>query len=142
MLRVFQSNINPKFHLAIDNAKIMGQVRPSVNYSSQNSILCKYCVNPIYFNVHVCYILLQGRGGSYCELKVRVQEDRSILFESAKYANQHLTVTNSGKPGDPRGSADPSKQFYVYCKVRSTNGSLRKNITTLVIRKVFTETFA
>ena len=26
MLRVFQSAINPKFHLAIDNAKVMGHV--------------------------------------------------------------------------------------------------------------------
>ena len=62
-------------------------------------------------------ILGQGKGGTYCELKVRFQPDRSVLLESMKYPGQHVTVLQSGKMGDPRGAiGTPTREFYVYVK--------------------------
>ncbi|ELT98105.1 hypothetical protein CAPTEDRAFT_225952 [Capitella teleta] len=67
-------------------------------------------------------LLGQGKGGSFSEFKIKVQEDRSVCFESTKYIGQHLAILSNGRPGNPRGQAtDPSKQFYVYCK-----GTLRQ----------------
>ena len=59
----------------------------------------------------------QGKGGSYCEFRVRAQEDRSVILESVKYFGQQLTVHPNGRMGDPRAhSGDPTKQFHIYCK--------------------------
>lgn len=42
----------------------------------------------------------------------------SILLESLKFPNQHLTVTRRGTMGDPRThDIDASKLFYAFCKV-------------------------
>jgi hypothetical protein len=64
-------------------------------------------------------IIVQGKGGPYCELRVRVQPDRTTLFESVKNALQFLTIGADGSTADPRGILDkePSRRFYVYAKV-------------------------
>ncbi len=86
-----------------------------IGVSSFCNTLVYYFSGSVLFHV---YLSIQGRGGSYCEFRVRVQEDRSILLESNKYSGQHMNVGTSGKPGDPRGDiSDPSRHFYVYCKV-------------------------
>ena len=42
----------------------------------------------------------------------------SLMLESVKYPNQHLTVTKRYTMGDPRThQIDNSKLFYAYCKV-------------------------
>lgn len=61
----------------------------------------------------------QGKGGPYCEFRVRIQQDRTALFESVKNPLQFLTIGADGTPGDVRGILDkePSRRFYVYIKV-------------------------
>ncbi|XP_077990949.1 uncharacterized protein LOC144445282 [Glandiceps talaboti] len=62
-------------------------------------------------------VLGQGKGGAYCEFRVRVQEDRSIVLESVKTPGQFVTFLASGKSHDTRGSSiGPSRQFITYVK--------------------------
>ena len=70
-----------------------------------------------------CFLSCQGKGGSYCEFRVRVQHDRTVMFESAKYPLQFLNIQPNGRPGDPRSGdlADPNKTFVVYAKVKEWN---------------------
>uniref|UniRef100_H2XXL5 PLAT domain-containing protein n=1 Tax=Ciona intestinalis TaxID=7719 RepID=H2XXL5_CIOIN len=70
-------------------------------------------------------VLGQGKGGSFCEFQVKVQSDRSVIFESCKYNGQHITFDPSGKPADTRGQ--PSAQgrlFTVYVKGCFRDGSI------------------
>ena len=61
---------------------------------------------------------VKGRNGVYCEFKIRVQDNRTLQFESVRFKSQFLTLLPSGKPGEPRGeSSGPTKHFYAYCKV-------------------------
>ncbi|KAL4236121.1 hypothetical protein ACF0H5_004507 [Mactra antiquata] len=64
-----------------------------------------------------------GKGGPYCEFRVRVQQDRSTIFESVKNPLQFLTIGADGCPGDVRGvlDKDPSRRYYVYSKVSHTD---------------------
>ncbi|XP_052774352.1 lipoxygenase homology domain-containing protein 1-like isoform X2 [Mya arenaria] len=59
-----------------------------------------------------------GKGGPYCEFRVRVQQDRTTLFESVKNSLQFLTIGADGTPGEVRGILDkePSRRFHVYAK--------------------------
>ncbi|XP_074641254.1 lipoxygenase homology domain-containing protein 1-like [Tubulanus polymorphus] len=78
-----------------------------------------------------------GRGGAYCEFRVRVQPDRSVMLESCKHNMQYINVQTDSKTGDTRGSqADPSKQFVVYCK-----GMLRDQGTIMLCTSL-TQTIA
>ena len=65
------------------------------------------------------HYISQGKGGPYCEFRVRVQEDRTSMFESVKNALQFLTFGADGLPGEVRGILDkePSRRFHVYAKV-------------------------
>ncbi|CAH1776005.1 unnamed protein product [Owenia fusiformis] len=85
MVRVFNSVANPRFWIAIDNAKLG----------------------------------TQGRGSAYCDFRIRVQQDRSILLESVKYPLQQMTILPTGQAGDCRSnttSPTVNRQFYAYCK--------------------------
>lgn len=64
--------------------------------------------------------MLQKGSGPYCEFRLRVQGDRSIMFESVKNPLQFLTFDEEGHPADIRGILDKEKtrRFFVYCKVR------------------------
>lgn len=68
--------------------------------------------------VDLCWFL-QSKPGAYTEFRVRVQDDRTIMFEAVKNALQFLTFNESGKIGDTRGILDkePIRRFHVYCKV-------------------------
>ena len=87
-----------------------------------------------------CFLSCQGKGGSYCEFRVRVQHDRTVMFESAKYPLQFLNIQPNGRPGDPRSGdlADPNKTFVVYAKVKEWNNSFlasaRLNVFFLFLR--------
>ena len=61
----------------------------------------------------------QGKGGPYCEFRVRVQADRTTLLESVKNPLQFITIGPDGSPGEVRGILDkePTRRFYVYAKV-------------------------
>ena len=60
----------------------------------------------------------QGQGGAVCELRVKVQPDRSVVLESVKHAMEHITIRQNGRPGDARGSTmGPQTEFVCYCKV-------------------------
>ncbi|WAR22969.1 LOXH1-like protein [Mya arenaria] len=64
------------------------------------------------------YVIMHGKGGPYCEFRVRVQQDRTTLFESVKNSLQFLTIGADGTPGEVRGILDkePSRRFHVYAK--------------------------
>ena len=64
-------------------------------------------------------ISFQGKGGPYCEFRVRVQADRTTLLESVKNPLQFVTIGPDGSPGEVRGILDkePTRRFYVYAKV-------------------------
>ncbi|KAH3831729.1 hypothetical protein DPMN_104999, partial [Dreissena polymorpha] len=59
-----------------------------------------------------------GKGGPYCEFRVRVQQDRTTMFESVKNPLQFLTIGADGLPGEVRGILDkePARRFHVYAK--------------------------
>ncbi|KAK7503970.1 hypothetical protein BaRGS_00004702, partial [Batillaria attramentaria] len=59
-----------------------------------------------------------GRGGPYCEFRLHVQNDRTVMMEGVKSPLQFISLLDSGKLGDPRGilDKDPGKRFHVYCK--------------------------
>ena len=80
-------------------------------------------------------ISLQGKGGPYCEFRVRVQADRTTLLESVKNPLQFVTIGPDGSPGEVRGILDkePTRRFYVYAKV-SVSGIM------LVFKGLKTET--
>ncbi|XP_021373395.1 lipoxygenase homology domain-containing protein 1-like isoform X2 [Mizuhopecten yessoensis] len=63
-------------------------------------------------------ITMQGMGGPYCEFRVRVQHDRSVMLESMKNPLQFVTFGEDGQPDDVRGVLDkePTRRFFVYCK--------------------------
>lgn len=54
---------------------------------------------------------------------MRVQDDRTSLFEAVKNPLQFLTIAADGTPGEVRGILDkePSRRFYVYAKVGNLN---------------------
>ncbi|XP_061166198.1 lipoxygenase homology domain-containing protein 1-like [Saccostrea echinata] len=63
-------------------------------------------------------MVMHKGSGPYCEFRLRVQGDRSIMFESVKNPLQFLTFGEDGHPEDVRGILDKEKtrRFYVYCK--------------------------
>ncbi|XP_069127319.1 uncharacterized protein [Argopecten irradians] len=63
-------------------------------------------------------ITMQGMGGPYCEFRVRVQHDRSVMLESVKNPLQFVTFGEDGQPDDVRGVLDkePTRRFFVYSK--------------------------
>ena len=65
------------------------------------------------------FVNFQGKGGPFCEFRVRVQQDRTVLLESVKNPLQFITIGANGAPGEVRGILDkePSRRFYVYIKV-------------------------
>nr|XP_006814608.1 PREDICTED: lipoxygenase homology domain-containing protein 1-like [Saccoglossus kowalevskii] len=75
-------------------------------------------MNPSYhLAVDHCKVLGQGKGGAYCEFRVRTHQDRSVSLESVKTPSQFVTFLANGRSGDTRGSSvGPSKQFVTYVK--------------------------
>ncbi|XP_064626993.1 lipoxygenase homology domain-containing protein 1-like isoform X2 [Lineus longissimus] len=66
-----------------------------------------------------------GRPSIYSEFRVFIQPDRSAMFESVKFPVQHINIQKDGYPGDARGSvANPSKQFFVYCRGQFRDDSI------------------
>ncbi|XP_048764444.2 lipoxygenase homology domain-containing protein 1-like isoform X2 [Ostrea edulis] len=63
-------------------------------------------------------MVMHKGSGPYCEFRLRVQGDRSIMFESVKNPLQFLTFGEDGHPSDVRGILDKEKtrRFFVYCK--------------------------
>ncbi|XP_060083246.1 lipoxygenase homology domain-containing protein 1-like [Ylistrum balloti] len=63
-------------------------------------------------------ITMQGMGGPYCEFRVRVQNDWSVMLESIKNPLQFVTFGEDGQPDDVRGilDKDPTRRFFVYTK--------------------------
>ncbi|XP_071154983.1 lipoxygenase homology domain-containing protein 1-like isoform X1 [Mytilus edulis] len=63
-------------------------------------------------------ITMLGKGGPFCEFRIRVQGDGSVILESVKNPLQFVTVGEDGHPQDVRAILDkePSRRFFVYCK--------------------------
>ncbi|KAK2179893.1 hypothetical protein NP493_465g00008 [Ridgeia piscesae] len=59
----------------------------------------------------------KGNGGTFCEFKIRVLDDRSVNLESAKFHNQMIAIQENGRLSDPRSHGNElAKEFFVYCK--------------------------
>ena len=69
--------------------------------------------------VQIKPLSMQGKGGPFCEFRIRVQGDRSVMFEAVKNPLQFLTFGENGHPDDVRGILDKEKtrRFFVFCKV-------------------------
>jgi len=66
-----------------------------------------------------CVMTAQGKADTQSEFIVNVNEDRSVTLESAKFANQFVTILQSGDPGHCSRQLDSVTQhLYIYCKVR------------------------
>ncbi|KAK3092113.1 hypothetical protein FSP39_025311 [Pinctada imbricata] len=61
---------------------------------------------------------MNGKGGPFCEFRVRVQGDRSVMLESVKNPLQFLTFGEGGQPENVKGILDKEKtrRFFVFCK--------------------------
>ncbi|XP_055956181.1 lipoxygenase homology domain-containing protein 1 [Patella vulgata] len=79
-----------------------------------------------------------GKGGAYCDFRIHVQHDLTVLLESVKYPLQFLTLLDNGRPADPRGGVDTdsSRIFYVYCK------GMFRNRGVIMLRTSKTQTLA
>lgn len=80
--------------------------------------------------------VLQGRGGPYCEFRLHIQNDLTVMLEGVKSPLQFISLLDSGKLGDPRGILDrePGKRFHVYCKVGE--GRSRGGISVSIKREL------
>jgi len=86
--------------------------------SSSIYLLTDYFLHS-YFDILSLVFFFQGKGGPFCEFRVRVQGERSVILESVKNPLQFVTVGEDGSPQDVRAILDkePSRRFFVYCKV-------------------------
>lgn len=63
---------------------------------------------------------LQSKAGAGSELKVVVQDDRTVMLESAKNPGQYFAIASSGKPLSVQEAKPEYARFYIYCKVCNT----------------------
>ena len=61
---------------------------------------------------------VQSKGGARCEFTVSVNDNRTVTLESVKFADQFVTILQSGEAGRySRQLGDVTRQFFIYCKV-------------------------
>ncbi|ESO92329.1 hypothetical protein LOTGIDRAFT_121069, partial [Lottia gigantea] len=80
----------------------------------------------------------KGKGGAFCEFRIHVQHDLTVLLESVKYPLQFVTFLDNGRPADSRGvvDSDSSRIFHIYCK------GMFRNRGVIMFRTSRTQTLA
>ncbi|KAJ8306151.1 hypothetical protein KUTeg_016696 [Tegillarca granosa] len=115
------ANPDDKANVFVVVSKRAGMIRVFANVLHPNN----------YLAIDNSRVTLLSKPGAYTEFRVRVQDDKTVMFESVKNALQFLTFTESGKIGDTRGILDkePIRRFHVYCK------GIRDDMAQFIIEK-------